>query len=310
MCWVPLAGRDADAFWRFEARLRGAILPLEGQGEQDVFQRALSLWITKRLYDRLAASADDDRRMRLALGVEPMPASYRMRVRRPGLTVPDWWVTVSISIAWRRGIGHFQQFATELADGFAAGRLPDRRTRRLPPLPSLHTRLVLTTLGHPHSDGADERRGAAKFDSGRDVHKPRTKPESDRKQRNCKNQPRDDGAKTGVRAFHITSQGYDGFSVPKPEPSSQTHREAAGQPGPADWRTKPEFPRKYATWKNVLRIRSWTCRAISGLRWPFAGRSEGTGEKNTVLTPDWNFAGPNATSYDPSGRVRLQEETG
>ena len=132
-----------------------------------------------------------------------MPASYRMRVRRPGLTVPDWWVTVSISIAWRRGIGHFQQFATELADGFAAGRLPDRRTRRLPPLPSLHTRLVLTTLGHPHSDGADERRGAAKFDSGRDVHKPRTKPESDRKQRNCKNQPRDDGAKTGVRAFHI-----------------------------------------------------------------------------------------------------------
>ena len=162
LCWVPQGGREADAFWRFEAQLRVAILPLAGKGEQHVFEQALSLWITKRLYDRLAASADEDRRIRLALGLEPMPATYCCWTRRPGKTVPDWTVTVSIGMAWGRGVGRFQQFAAEIANELVGGTRPTSRcgvsgptsrcgqsgpspARPIPRLPSLHTRLTLTT---------------------------------------------------------------------------------------------------------------------------------------------------------------------
>jgi hypothetical protein len=204
LCWVPQGGREADAFWRFEAQLRDAILPLAGKGEQQVFERALRLWVTKRLYDRLAVSADEDRRMHLALGLEPMPASYRSRTLRPGISVPDWMVTVSIGVAWGRGLGRFQQYATELASDLAAESArptsrcgesgptsrcsesgptsrcsesgPGPIRRPMPRLPSLHARLVLTTVGHPYSDNTNDRQGAARLESGRGNR--RTKPEA------------------------------------------------------------------------------------------------------------------------------------
>ena len=289
LCWVPPGGREAEAFWRFEARLRDAVLPLAGPGEQRVFEQALRLWITKRLYDRLAASVDDDLRMQFALGLEPLPASFRLRTRRPGITVPDWTVTVSIGMAWGRGLGRFQQFATGLAGDLAAEAQPTPRSsepgtsspcrestpssgcggskatsggrgsgfqsrcaqpgpgaacRPMPRLPSLHTRLVLTTVGHPYSDNLSGRQGTARLEGGR-----------------------------GNR------------------------------------QTKPESARKHRASENGPAMRHWFRRTISGLRKLIDRRLGGSDEKDAA--PRRESGSPTKTELcGPAGRVRLREETG
>jgi hypothetical protein len=76
VCWVPQAGREAYAFWRLLAELRAAILPLAGEGDHAIFRTALSAWIAKRLYDRLAASADCSSSRRISRPTS-MPAGSR-----------------------------------------------------------------------------------------------------------------------------------------------------------------------------------------------------------------------------------------
>ena len=277
ICWVPQAGREADAFWRFEAQLHDAILPLAGKGEQHIFEQALSLWIAKRLYDRLAASVDEEGRMRLALGLEPMPAGYRSRTLRPGKSVSDWMVTVSIGVAWSRGLGRFQQYAREAANDLAAGREPSP-FRRTPPLPKLHARLILTTVGHPYSDNASERQGVARLESGR---KQRTKPECLTKEATFENKPQYHAPGLTLPVLARMAEGHDGFSELHPKAASTSFSAGSGnvscskvtsQPAGPSRRTKPEYLRKGETSKNEpqpatngRKPRNWVRQAISGI---------------------------------------------
>ena len=314
LCWVPQGGREADAFWRFEAQLRDAILPLAGKGEQHVFEQALSLWITKRLYDRLAASADEDQRLRLALGLDFMPPNYRSRTRRPGKTVPDWMVTVSIGVAWGRGLGRFQQVATEIADDLAAGkeRLTSRCSesgpslirRPMPRLPSLHARLLLTTVGHPYSDKINERQGAARLDRG-DPNR-RTKPECLTKDASFENEADPDLYRHGPMPSLQSLDGIDrgphgpnGVSLIETEPDSPSRSEnsasseSATSPKKKSRRTKPECARKGEASKNAPtnrgEARNWIRRAISRARRLFDRRRQRFNEKRFPNTghPPW-----------------------
>ena len=310
LCWVPQAGPEGDAFWRFEARLRDAILPLAGQGDQHVFEQALNLWITKRLYDRLAAFADEDRRLRLALGLEPMPATYCCRTRRPGKTVPDWTVTVSIGVAWGRGLGRIQQFATDLAGALADGRPPSRGQRPMPRLPSLHTRLVLTTLGHPYSDNANERDGAARLESGR--RNRRTKPECLTKEVSFENEPCHRSPRLSSQTPGGTAEGHEGLAglvELHTEAALPSDSEAAGQLEQASLRTKPECHREHVASKNVPTFRAWIRRAVSGAKRLFDRRSEGPNEKDAAARREPKPP-VNEASYDVAGSVRLRKETG
>jgi hypothetical protein len=282
ICWVPQAGREAYAFWRLLAELRAAILPLAGEGDHAVFRTALSAWIAKRLYDRLAASADENRRLRLALGFEPMPSRYRLRIRRPGLTAPDWLVTISIGLAWGRGLGRLQQLAADLEADLAAGREPDFKGRRLSKLPSLHTRLLVTTVGYPYAGATAQPEGSGESDGFGEPQELQTKPESHRKRKTSKNDLSSDSPQPGFPADGETAgvraelSGLDDGPHDGPGDAEEI---------PAPLRTKPESIRKHEASKNELPIGNWVRGAISAARRLFARRPGKPPDKDAVFVP-------------------------
>jgi len=49
----------------------------------------------------------------LAAGAAPRPRSWRLKLRRPGLSGPDWTVTASVFLRWGRGPGRSRRPAAE-----------------------------------------------------------------------------------------------------------------------------------------------------------------------------------------------------
>ena len=94
---IPLASHDLKAFTDFYFKLQDAIIPANSlAGEQAVLNRALEAWKIKRLLDRWIDGRTDEDWEKLAAGAVPPPSFWRLKVRRPGLSVPDWTVTISV----------------------------------------------------------------------------------------------------------------------------------------------------------------------------------------------------------------------
>jgi hypothetical protein len=275
-CWFPETGPQAEALYRLDACLRHVVLPPPGEGQVEVTRTALKLWVIKRLYERLAASVSEVDRLRLALGFMPMPSRYRYRIGRPGITVPDWTVTISIGLHWGRGLGRLQRFADDLA----AGRIPDL-SHGWPRLPRMHTRLKVTTLGYPYPDGPDpdELTDLDKFDDPSESEELRTKPECDTKQDTCKNellsdgwqqqQPEDLVSVPPTTRAHATNTPVLVAEAVRPAACGKATdgpRAPALEPDSGLRRTKPECNRKQKGCKNQPRIKGWLGEAISAVK--------------------------------------------
>jgi len=157
---IPLAMNDLKAFTDFYFKLHDAIIPADSLvGEQAVLIRALEAWKVKRLLDRWIDRQKEEDWLILAAGAVRPPSFWRLKLRRPGLSVPDWTVTVSVWLRWGRAPGMSRRQAAQENDR------PDR--------PRMHTMVSV------HSNGPSR--------PAETPEPERTKPECDTSQRGSKN---------------------------------------------------------------------------------------------------------------------------
>jgi hypothetical protein len=128
-------------------------------GTEAVLLNAARVWRVKRSFDRWIATRTEEDWLVLATGAVPRPRSWRLKLRRPGPSAPDWTVTISVWLRWGRGPGRSRPSAPE-DDG-----KPDR-TRT-------HTMVSVHSTGPSWSTEALETE--------------RTKPESYSSQSGCEN---------------------------------------------------------------------------------------------------------------------------
>jgi hypothetical protein len=103
---IPLATRELKTFMDFYCNLSDAIIPAKSLvGEQAVLTKALEVWKVKRILDRWIETRTEEDWLILAARAAPLPNFWRLKIRRPGLSVPDWVVTISIWLRWGRGPG-------------------------------------------------------------------------------------------------------------------------------------------------------------------------------------------------------------
>jgi hypothetical protein len=169
---IPLASGDLKAFTDFYFKLHDAIIPVDTLvGEQAVLSRALEVWKVKRILERWIDTRTDEDWLMLAAGAAPPPSFWRLRLRRPGVSVPDWTVTVSVWLRWGRGPGLSRRSATED---------DERPNRSRMHTPRMHTMVSV------HSTGPF--RPAESFEvQPMEPECERTKPESDSNQRGSEN---------------------------------------------------------------------------------------------------------------------------
>jgi hypothetical protein len=103
---IPIENRESNAFEDFLFKLREAIIPAENaKGTETVLLKAAEVWRVKRSFDRWIETRTEEHWLALAAGAVPRPRSWRLKARRPGLSVPDWVVTASVCLRWGRGPG-------------------------------------------------------------------------------------------------------------------------------------------------------------------------------------------------------------
>jgi hypothetical protein len=139
---IPVARRELNTFMDFYCKLHDAIIPAESPvGEQAVLAKALEAWKVKRILDRWIETRTEEDWLVLAAGAVRPPSFWRLRLRRPGLSVPDWTVTISVWLRWGRGPG-LSRPATE------ENERPDR--------PRMHTMVSVHSTGPSRSPEARE----------------------------------------------------------------------------------------------------------------------------------------------------------
>ena len=100
---VPFAHREAEAFQTFYFRLRDAILPPPiVAAERALLRTAVEAWRVKSLYDGWARRRTEEDWKILDAGAAVSPRTWRLRIRRPGRSEPDWKVTISVWLRWAR----------------------------------------------------------------------------------------------------------------------------------------------------------------------------------------------------------------
>jgi hypothetical protein len=276
---IPIAGREAEAFSEFCLTLRDAIMPAENlAGKQAVIMTAVRAWRVKRLLDHWIETRTEEDWLVLAAGAVPPPSFWRLRLKRPGLSVPDWIVTISVWLRWGRCPGQSRPSATE------EDARPDR--------PRMHTMVSVHSTGpswpaealepeqtKPECDTsqsssenisvsrASEAASATANDRETPVAGPligrskRTKPEYNRKQDAYKNM-----------------SGIEGWSGRSPNSSDQVTRfgtifgtmrtaliSRKQHPELRAVRTKPECARKEGGSRIVSKSLGWLGAAVSSL---------------------------------------------
>src|SRR5215469_15332935 len=131
---IPVAAHDLKTFTDFYFKLHDAIIPADSlAGEQAVLNKALEAWKANRVLDRWIDRQREEDWLVLAAGAVPPPTFWRLKLRRPGLSAPDWTVTVSVWLRWSRGPGRSR--ASRLED--------DSRSDR----PRMHTMVSVHSTG-------------------------------------------------------------------------------------------------------------------------------------------------------------------
>lgn len=111
---IPIENREIKAFEDFHFALREAIMPADNAaGTEAALLNAARVWRVKRSFDRWIATRTEEDWLVLAAGAVPRPRSWRLKLRRPGLSAPDWVVTASVCLRWGRGPGRSRRPATE-----------------------------------------------------------------------------------------------------------------------------------------------------------------------------------------------------
>ena len=152
---IPLATRDLKTFMDFYCELHDAIIPAESLvGEQAVLNKALEAWKVKRFLDRWIDTRTEEDWLILAEGAVPPPSFWRLRLRRPGVSVPDWTVTISVWLRWGRGPGQVRR------SGAADDPEPDRPRMHTP---RMHTMVSVHSTG-PSSSAVGPGLAPAKAD--------------------------------------------------------------------------------------------------------------------------------------------------
>jgi hypothetical protein len=214
---IPVARRELKAFMDFYCKLSDAIIPADSlAGEQAVLTKALEAWKVKRILDRWIETRTEEDWLVLAAGAAPLPSFWRLRLRRPGVSVPDWTVTISVWLRWGRGPGQ--------TGGLSARSAADDNDRV--DRPRMHTMVSV------HSTGPF-RRAEAREGPPSEAEYERTKPESTTMQ-----------------------SGSENMSVPADWDPSYAEAYALAERIVGwfmGWRkrTKPECDRKRAGYKNM-----------------------------------------------------------
>ena len=131
---IPIAGRETGAFEDFLFNLREAIIPAENAaGAEAVIMNAARAWKAKRLLDHWIETRTEEDWLILAAGAVPPPSFWRLRLRRPGVSVPDWTVTISVWLRRGRGPGMSRRSAAQKNDR--------------PDLPRMHTMVSVHSTG-------------------------------------------------------------------------------------------------------------------------------------------------------------------
>jgi len=147
---LPHDERDAEAFDTFLEALRLAMLPAESEaGERFLIHKAREIWRFKILFDRwLATRTKFDLMMLASLGplAAAKPTFRRFTFKRPGLSEPDWKVTVSVALRWGREPDCILMRDPEPGSDREAWRSST---------PRLHTVVSVTCAGHPWLDSRE-----------------------------------------------------------------------------------------------------------------------------------------------------------
>lgn len=267
---IPFAAREAEAFQVFYFTLRDAIQPTAGNvaGERALLLTAVRAWRIKGLFERLTRSLNDEDWQALATGTVPPPDFWRLRIKRPGLSVPDWTVTISVWLRWSRGPGQGGGRSRPLAsdDG------PQRHR------PRMHTMLSV------HSSGPSRPAEALEAE-------PRG-PECDTMQSASENMPVPGDRESGFAAVYALAQGllrslmggrqrtkpeynrketsFENMSAPDggkiaPAILDQSESQASPEVSGGTKQTKPECFRKEGAYKNILKTLGWLGAAASFL---------------------------------------------
>ena len=290
---VPFVETEAEAFQAFYFTLRDAIRPTSGTvaEERALLRTAVRAWRIRCLLERLTRRLRDEDWRALAAGAVPRPSFWRLRIKRLGLSVPDWTVTVSVWLRWGRGPGQ----GGGQGEGQGGGRSRPAASHDGPPRhgPRMHTLLSVHSTG-PSGPAEVPETARTKPEcftiesSYENMSVPRdrnpafaaigalaqgilrslmrrwkrTKPECDRKQGACENM-----SLTGESAGRgaIGGGGATGLGkvfralktalVPRKEHSQLLL-----------FQSKPESFRKEDTYKNVSKARGWLSAAVWFLR--------------------------------------------
>ena len=138
---VPFATREAEGFQMFYFTLRDAIQPTSGTvaEERALLRTAVRAWRIKCLFERLTRSLSDEDWLAVASGAVTPPSSWRLRIKRPGFSVLDWTVTISVWLRWGRGPGQGGGQDRGQSRPLATGNGPQRHGRRMHPVLSVHS---------------------------------------------------------------------------------------------------------------------------------------------------------------------------
>jgi hypothetical protein len=231
---IPIENRESKAFEDFLFKLREAIIPAENaKGTETVLLKAAEVWRVKRSFDRWIETRTEEDWLVLAAGAVPRPRSWRLKLRRPGLSVPDWVVTASVCLRWGREPG--------------LSRRPVAKHHEKPDRPRMHTIVSVHTTGPRGvaraSSPCNARPGWPCHDVG-EVDSERTKPES-----------------TTIQSGSLNMSDPRFLDPTYAEAYALAERIVGWFMG---WgkRTKPESSRKQEGCKNM---------SVAGPRWPVVG---------------------------------------
>jgi hypothetical protein len=224
---IPIENLEIKAFEDFYFALREAIMPADSAaGTEAVLLNAARVWRVKRSFDRWIATQTEEDWLVLATGAVRPPSFWRLRLRRPGLSVPDWTVTISVWLRWGRGLGQAsgQGWGQSRPSAAADDEKPDR--------PRMHTMVSV------HSTGPCR--------PAEEVESERTKPECDRAEEACEN--------------------MSGSGDPETASGVADERETRADSSlrGKNRRTKPEYRSKQEPYKNMSGIGEWARRNPRG----------------------------------------------
>lgn len=269
---IPIENREIKAFEDFHFALREAIMPADNAaGTEAVLLNAARVWRVKRSFDRWIETRTEEDWLVLAAGAVPRPRSWRLKLRRPGLSAPDWTVTASVCLRWGRGPGLSRRPATE------DNERPDR--------PRMHTLVSVHSTGP--SRPAETLEGPPS-----EPELERTKPECDTMQSASENMSAPSDRYSAFGAVYVFAQGLlrplmggrkrtkpeydrketssenmsapDGRKIPPAASGELKSRAWSEMPGKSK-RTKPECFRKDGTYKNMSKALGWLRATVSSL---------------------------------------------